>query len=89
VPEPAVAGAQPTPPVLARVAETDTCVGALLRPGDTVFGEAEVPVLERWLDRLRHVVGPACVVHVRVDSAGDCAALLAALDRKGCWGTII
>jgi hypothetical protein len=28
------------------------------------------------------------VNHVRVDVAGDCAALLAALDRKGCWATV-
>src|SRR5215207_1067189 len=75
-------------PVLARVAETDTCVGALLRPGDTAFGEAEVPVVEGWVERLRLAVGPTCVIHVRVDAAGDCAALLAALDRKGCWATI-
>jgi hypothetical protein len=75
-------------PVLARVAETDTCVGALLRPGDTAFGEAEVPLLERWIDRLREAVGPACVIHVRIDSAGDCAEVFAALDRKGCWGTV-
>jgi hypothetical protein len=75
-------------PVLARVAETDTCVGALLRPGDTAFGEAEVPVVERWVERLRRAVGPACVIHVCVDAAGDCAALLAALDRLGCRATV-
>ena len=75
-------------PVLARVAETDTCVGALLRPGDTAFGEADVPVVERWVERLRRAVGPACVIHVRVDAAGDCAALLAKLDRLGCWATV-
>jgi hypothetical protein len=33
-------------------------------------------------------VGPAGVIHVRVDAAGDCAALLAALDRKGCRATV-
>ena len=38
-------------PVLARIAETDSCVGALLRPGDTAFGVAEVPLVERWIDR--------------------------------------
>jgi Transposase DDE domain group 1 len=45
--------------VLARVAETDTCVGALLRPGDTAFGEADMPTVERWVERLRRAVGPA------------------------------
>jgi hypothetical protein len=87
-PNPRYPGRPSYHPVLARVAETDTCVGALLRPGDTAFGEAEVPLLERWIDRLRQAVGPTCVIHVRVDSAGDCAALFAALERKGCWGTI-
>jgi Transposase DDE domain group 1 len=67
-------------PVLARVAETDTCVGALLRPGDTAFGEADVPVVER----LRRAVGLSCVIRMRVDAACDCAAL----DRLGCWATV-
>jgi hypothetical protein len=46
-PNPRYPGRPSYHPVLARVAETDTCVGALLRPGDTAFGEAEVPLLER------------------------------------------
>jgi Transposase DDE domain group 1 len=87
-PNPRYPGRPSYHPVLARVAETDTCVGALLRPGDTAFGEAEVPLLERWIERLRQAVGPACVVHVRIDSAGDCAEVFAALERKGCWGTV-
>jgi hypothetical protein len=74
--------------VLARVAETDTRVGALVRPGDTAFGEADVPVVGRRVERVRRAVGPAGVIHVRVDAAGDCAAPLAALDRKGCRATV-
>ena len=31
-------------PVLARIAETNTCVGARLRPGDTAFGTAVADV---------------------------------------------
>jgi hypothetical protein len=38
-------------PILVRLAETDTCVGARLRPGDTGFGAADVPDVERWIDR--------------------------------------
>src|SRR5690606_33024284 len=30
-------------PIVVRVAETDTFVGGQLRPGDTAFGEADVP----------------------------------------------
>jgi hypothetical protein len=42
-PNPKYRGRPSYHPVLARIAETDTCVGALLRPGDTSFGVAEVP----------------------------------------------
>lgn len=32
-------------PVLARLTETGTFVGAILRPGDTSFGAAEAPLI--------------------------------------------
>lgn len=70
-------------PMLARVAEVDGICGALLRPGDRGFGVEDVPTIVRWIERLRDVVGPDCVIHVRVDAAGDCTELLAALDRLG------
>ena len=70
-------------PVLARIAETDTCVGALLRPGDTGFGGAEAPLIEGWIDRVREVIGPECLMYVRIDSAGDCAEVMSAVDAKG------
>jgi hypothetical protein len=70
-------------PVLARVAETDTCVGALLRPGDTSFGAAEVPLIEGWMGRVREVIGPDCILYVRIDAAGDCTDVMAAIDAKG------
>ena len=46
----------------------------LLRPGDTSFGNDDVPWLRVWLDRVRAAVGPDCVVVVRIDGAGDCTA---------------
>ena len=70
-------------PVLARVAETGTFVGALLRPGDTSFGAAEIPLIEKWIDRVRAVVGPKCIIYVRIDGAADCTAVMMALARKG------
>jgi hypothetical protein len=70
-------------PVVARLAETGTFVGACLRPGDTSFGAAEIPWIEMWIDRVRAVVGPTCVIYVRIDGAADCTALLMALARKG------
>ncbi|MFT3769722.1 MAG: IS1380 family transposase [Minicystis sp.] len=72
-------------PVLARVAETDSCVGALLRPGDTAFGAAEVPLVERWIDRTRAAVGADRLMYVRIDGAGDCADIMAAIAAKGAF----
>lgn len=70
-------------PVLARIAETDTCVGALLRPGDTSFGGAEVPLIEAWIDRVRVVIGPDRLMYVRIDAAGDCTDVMFAINGKG------
>jgi hypothetical protein len=72
-------------PVLARIAETDGCVGALLRPGDTAFGAAEVPLVERWVDRTRTAVGPDCLMYVRIDGAGDCTDIMASIAAKGAF----
>ncbi|MFT3769452.1 MAG: ATP-binding cassette domain-containing protein [Minicystis sp.] len=33
--------------------EMDSCAGAPLRPGGTAFDAAEVPLVERWIDRTR------------------------------------
>jgi len=72
-------------PVLARIAETDSCVGALLRPGDTAFGAAEVPLVERWIDRTRAAVGASCLMYVRIDGAGDCTDIMEAITKKGAF----
>jgi Transposase DDE domain group 1 len=58
-------------PILARCAETDTVVGAMLRPGDTGFGEADAPTIAAWIDRLREATGPDTVIRTRIDAAGD------------------
>lgn len=67
-------------PILARIAETDTILGARLRPGDTTLGDRDVEDVEQWLGRL-HAAAPHSVVTVRIDAGGDCAALLSAIDR--------
>ena len=72
-------------PVLARIAETGTFVGALLRPGNTGFGGAEVPLIEKWIDRVRAEVGPHCVIYVRIDGAADCIEIMAAITAKGAF----
>ena len=84
-PNPKYPGRPSYHPVLARIAETDTCVGALLRPGDTGFGAAEVPLIERWIDRVRNVIGSACLMYLRIDSAGDCTEMMLAIIAKGCF----
>ena len=69
-------------PILARIAETDTVLGARLRPGDTSLGEADVEDVEQWLDRTREAAGRDAVITVRIDAGGDCAALLAAVHGR-------
>ncbi len=71
-------------PILARVAETDTVLGARLRTGDTALGEADVEDVEMWLDRARDAAGPDAVITVRIDAGGDCAALLSAINKRKC-----
>ncbi|HLM40928.1 MAG TPA: IS1380 family transposase [Microvirga sp.] len=84
-PNPRYPGRPSYHPVLARIAETDTCVGARLRPGDTAFGTAEVPLIERWMDGVRGATGPDCLMYVRIDAAADCADIMSAIERKGAF----
>jgi hypothetical protein len=69
-------------PMLARIAETETLVGAMLRSGDRGFGEADVPTVISWVRRVRDAVGPHCQIRVRMDAAGDCTELLEALVKE-------
>lgn len=69
-------------PILARCAETDTVVGGKLRPGDTSFGDADAPTVAAWLDRLREATGDKTLIRVRIDAAGDCTAVMRAIDEK-------
>ncbi len=70
-------------PILARVAEFDTILGARLRPGDTSMGDSDVEDVTCWIDRLREVVGPNTVITVRVDAGADCSSWFEALDGRG------
>lgn len=79
-PNPRYRGRNSYHPLLAVLAETGTCVGAELRPGDRAFGEQDVPTVLGWLERLRASLTPQTQVTVRMDSAGDCAELLESLD---------
>jgi hypothetical protein len=66
-------------PMLARIAETGTVVGAQLRHGDTGFGVDDVPVLRRWVKRAKGKLRQDASLCVRIDSAGDCAEVLRTL----------
>ena len=72
-------------PILARIAETDTVLGARLRSGDTALGESDVEDLEHWLDRAREAAGREAVITVRIDAGGDCCALLNAVHERGAF----
>ena len=69
-------------PLLACIAETATCIGGQLRPGDRGFGERDVATILGWLRRLREGRDRGTTITVRIDSAGDCAAILSALQRN-------
>jgi hypothetical protein len=72
-------------PILARIAQTGTIIGARLRPGDRGLGELDVEDVEQWLDRTRAAAGPSALITMRIDAGGDCASLLQAIDGKGAW----
>lgn len=71
-------------PILARIAETGTILGARLRPGDTGLGESDVEDIEQWLARL-HAASPNSTVTVRIDAGGDCGAILDAIHRSDAY----
>ncbi len=68
--------------ILARCAETDTVVGAMLRPGNTSFGDADAPIVGPWIDRLRAAAGANTMIRVRIDSAGDCTKFMKTVEEK-------
>jgi hypothetical protein len=79
-PNPRYRGRNSYHPVLGVIAETGTCIGAELRPGDRSFGDADVPTVMRWLERLRMHAEPQTLITVRMDAAGDCTELLESLN---------
>ncbi len=70
-------------PILARSAELDTCVGAFLRPGDTAFGNDDAPQVGRIVRRFKESLRPKDRLYVRIDAAGDCAAIMTTITKAG------
>ena len=71
-------------PLLAAVAETGTVIGAELRPGDTGFGDEQADFVGRCIDRLR-ARHRSAILCVRIDAAGDCAALMKAIATRDAY----
>jgi hypothetical protein len=72
-------------PILARIAQTGTVIGARLRPGDRGLGELDVEDVVQWVQRLRKAAGPAALLTMRIDAGGDCCPILRAIDNEGAW----
>lgn len=72
-------------PILAVVAETGSCVGARLRPGDTSLGNDDAKTIGTYINRVAAHVSPETVVTARIDSGGDCAEILNAVDQAGAF----
>jgi hypothetical protein len=81
-PNPRYRGRPSYHPLLARIAETDTIVGAQLRRGDTGFGADDCPALRRWVQRAKSKLRRGVSLCVRIDSAGDCAEVLQTLHEE-------
>lgn len=70
-------------PLLGVVAETETCVGAVLRPGDRGFGGEDATSVRTYVDRVRSAVGPDTDVVVRIDAGGDCSEFFDEIGASG------
>lgn len=81
-PNPRLHGRPSFHPMLTRIAESDTVVGAQLRPGDTGFGDDDIPMVRRWVARARKTLHKSLELCVRMDAGGDCAALIQALNAE-------
>lgn len=84
-PNPRYHGRPSMHPMIARLAATDTIVGAVLRPGDTGFGHDDVPAVVAWVQRVQANLPKSRAVCVRIDSAGDCSGFLKAMDNAGAF----
>jgi len=71
-------------PLLAAVAETNTVIGAELRPGDRGFGDEQADFIGRCIDRVRSK-RPSAVVCVRIDAAGDCTRLMTTIAERSAY----
>lgn len=69
-------------PIVCRVPELDTCVGALLRPGDRAFGTEDVEVVRKIVRRVSTELHARQRLWVRIDAAGDDTSLFTMLQQE-------
>jgi hypothetical protein len=69
-------------PLACRVAELDTCVGALLRRGDRAFGSEDVEDVRKFVRRVSGELHARQRLWVRIDAAGDDASLFKMLEEE-------
>ena len=81
-PNPRYRGRPSYHPMLARIAETDTIVGAQLRRVDTGLGADDVPTIRRWAARAKRALVRNAALCTRIDSGAECAAILAGLHAE-------
>ena len=72
-------------PLLARVAETDTWVGTLLRPGNTGLGGDDAAQIGHWVKRVRETLHKSADLCVRIDAGGDCTEIIEAIHDQGAY----
>jgi len=72
-------------PMVARVAETDTCVNAQLRTGDTSFGNDDADFVADTIDDVRGAIGGKPLLYGRIDAAADCAAIMRTIHERGAF----
>lgn len=84
-PNPRYPGRPSYHPLLSVVAETQTCVGAVLRPGDRGFGGDDAKSVRTYLERVRAATDPDCRLVVRIDAAGDCTEVLETVEDTGSY----
>lgn len=75
-------------PILASIAETRTCVGAQLRPGNTSLGNADASFVEYVVCRVKQILDANQTLRVRIDAAGDCTEILRSIHDQGAAFTV-
>lgn len=72
-------------PILSVIAETATCTGAQLRPGDRGLGNEDAALIGQHVRAVQKRLHPSTILTVRMDSGADCAGILRAIHENGAF----